>query len=485
VWKGLLTRLGALPCSFVKTETSKAPSTQKVRRDVVGGKRGDGQNRTRARVRPNPHTIRRGKPDPQLTGVAGLVDFGRYLRTLGVDRELGAKFQSLKSPESIYPMSAQLRLLMDLFVGGEVRVFGLEAMASDALFVQLAGGVLPSLDTVYRDLDRWDEASMGALERMMWMHGVAELAASKKKPREIHIDIDTSVMEVFGQAEGAEVGYNPRYHGRPSYHPVLARVAETDSVVGAILRPGNTSFGVKEVPFVTACIERVRNAVGADCVIHVRIDCAGDCAEIMRAVHDKGALFATKARLDAELCAAVSLSNGWKTIDRDAFDRPLRQVTELSFARKEWLTQHLKVRVTAVRSIDYEKGKQTVLWNHLDYNNVQVFLTNDFDSDSPDIIPRYNKRAGIEPLIAELKSGWGIDKIPTRSFVANHVVMVLKMLAHNLLRRFVRATVPALRAWRAPWLRRALIRIPGRLVRGAGRCWQLRMAPRPVYPLLN
>lgn len=43
-----------------------------------------------------------------------------------------------------------------------------------------------------------------------------------------------------------------RYHGRPSYHPILARVAETDSVCGALLRPGDTSFGNDDVATVVA-----------------------------------------------------------------------------------------------------------------------------------------------------------------------------------------------------------------------------------------
>ncbi len=32
-----------------------------------------------------------------------------------------------------------------------------ESLAADPLFVRLAGGVVPSLDTVYRDLCRFDD----------------------------------------------------------------------------------------------------------------------------------------------------------------------------------------------------------------------------------------------------------------------------------------------------------------------------------------
>jgi len=36
-------------------------------------------------------------------------------------------------------------------------------------------------------------------------------------------------------------GYNPRKHGRPSHHPLLAMLAEAKLVVHAWLRSGNTS----------------------------------------------------------------------------------------------------------------------------------------------------------------------------------------------------------------------------------------------------
>jgi hypothetical protein len=136
----------------MKTKRKRAPSTSKVRRDLTGGKRGDGHKRRRAIRRPDPTRIRIGRPDPSLTAVAGLVMFGVFLRGLGIDHELREAFGSLKGPGAVYPMGTQLRMLLDMLVVGEHRVFGLESLAADALFVRLAGGILPSLDTVYRDL---------------------------------------------------------------------------------------------------------------------------------------------------------------------------------------------------------------------------------------------------------------------------------------------------------------------------------------------
>ena len=127
----------------------KRPVFHKVRRDVLGGQRGDGNKRTRRVRRPDPRTIHIGKPDPHLTGVAGLVGFGAYLYELGIDRVLHELFNHLKTGKrTVYVMGIQLRLLIDLFVVGEFRIFGLEALAADPLFVRLCGGVVPSLETM-------------------------------------------------------------------------------------------------------------------------------------------------------------------------------------------------------------------------------------------------------------------------------------------------------------------------------------------------
>jgi hypothetical protein len=459
-----------------------ASGTGKVRRDVTGGKRGFGNSRDRAIRRPDARKIRSGAPDPSLTALGGLVSFGAFLREIGVDRELSESFAYLKSSRSvIYPMAAQMRLLLDMFVAGEHRVFGLEALSADPLFVYLAGGGVPSIDTVYRDLARNEEHSLAALDEMVAKHGLIETRA--RRWMEAHVDIDTTVAPVFGEHEGARPGPNPSYHGRRSYHPVLARIAESDTVIAAQLRPGDTSFGVDEVPFVQRSIRRARSAVGPHCLLYVRIDGAADCTQIMTCIAAEGAFFLTKARMSMDLCLAIARTTSWRTVDRDAMDRPTRQVAEIEFARQEWTKAGLPVRVIAVRTRERDNGKQIHLWDDNDYT-VQVYLTNDVTSEADSLAWRYNKRAGIEPLIGEFKSAWGIGDVPCYGFDANHAALLLKLLAHNLLRRYVRAKAPALRTWRAPWIRRALIRVPGRVVR-SGRSRTLRTAPRPMLPMQN
>lgn len=416
-----------------------------------------------------------GRPDPNLTGMAGLVCFGVYLRKIELDRQMHEKFGALKSsPQVVYPMGAQLRLLIDAFAVGETRVFGIEALASDPLFVHLAGGVVPSIDTLYDDLNRFDQDALQSLESLMSEQGLARVSGMRRPPGSfIHLDVDTTVTPVFGEHEGARLGPNSHYHGRPSFHPMLARIAETDTIVGAQLRPGDTAFGDEDVPTVRHWAARARRSLHKSLHLCVRMDAGGDCAALLRALNDEQLFYILKARMTSDLLAAVDRASGWKTMDRDADNAPIRQVTELPFARQVWADLEPGVRVIAVRSRE-RQGKQLSLFGGLDWT-VQVFLTNRPD-DADDIAWDYDGRAGIEPHIADLKGFWGIGHASCYSFAANHAALLLKLLAHNLLDRYTTTMHPGLPRWRTAWRRRTLLQSPGRISR-SGRGRKLHLLP--------
>lgn len=412
--------------------------------------------------------------EKNLTGTAGLVPVGAFIRDLGIDRRLRS-FNRLKTGKSvIYSMATQMRMLIDVAVAGEERVFGLESLSADPLFVHLCGGVVPSLDTCYRDLRRFDEDGLGELHELVVEQGFAPLRGLKQPI--VHMDIDPTVAPLFGMQEGARPGPNPRYHGRPSYHPILARIAETDTVVGALLRPGDTSLGAEDVPWIEERVAHVRNALPPETALYVRMDKGGDCTAILNAISDKGALFVVKARRTRELLGAVYAVQNWRTTDIDADGKPREQVAEIPYVRPCWGDR--RYRIIAVRTRERESGEELFLWEGMDMS-VQVFITNERAEAPEDVARRYNQRAGIEPLIGELKHGWGIGKVPSQSFDANHAMLLLKLLAYNLMRRYVSGIFPELRQWRAPWLRRALVLVPGQLVY-SGRSWTLLVPERSM-----
>lgn len=451
-----------------------------MRRDALGGKRGQGHQWQRAGRkirRPDTGRIADGQPDATLTGVGGLVGFGQFTRRHGIERELRRRFGSLKRGSSVvYPMAEQLRLLLDLAVVGEDRIFALEALSADRLFVHLAGGAIPSLDTVYRDLRRMDQPGLGSMEEMMATQGLAALPSST---RHVHVDLDTTVEPLFGCQEGALPGPNPRYHGRNSYHPMLGIVAETGTCIGAELRPGDRGFGEADVPPILRWIERLRGSISSQTLITARMDAAGDCSELLEKLDAHAVRFIVKLRWNQTLLGHALVHERWSITNRDALDHPTERVAVLPFVRAEWAKREMPFRVIALRSTERRSGQQLRIWDDPD-ESVQFYVTNDWLTPPEEIPFEYDGRAEVETVIRDLKNGLGLGKVPSESFDANHAMFLIKLLAHNLLRRFVVETAPRLAYWRTPWARRALILRPARLLR-SGRQWTLRSPP----PLLE
>src|SRR5688572_31744237 len=168
--------------------------------------------------------------------------------------------------------------------------------------------------------------------------------------------------------------------------------------------------------------------------------------------------------------------NHWHTVDIDADGKPSRQAAQIDFQREDWPSGCY--RVIAIRTNERDSGRQVFLWDGLDLS-VQFFVTNDLFSDIDELARVYDQRAGIEPLIGELKNGFAIGKASSADFYANEAAFLIKLLAYNLMRRWTAAQFPTLIAWRSGWIRRLAILIPARLLRSGGR-WIIRRAPRPM-----
>lgn len=100
-----------------------------------------------------------------------------------------------------------------------------------------------SEDTVRRALKRIDaEAGLLWLEK----HLIDTIAPALVLPW--ILDIDTTVKPIYGNQEGAEIGYNPRKPGRPSHSYHSYFVANLRLALGVDVCPGNQSASSKGMP---------------------------------------------------------------------------------------------------------------------------------------------------------------------------------------------------------------------------------------------
>ena len=71
-------------------------------------------------------------------------------------------------------------------------------------------------------------------------------------------DLDSTVLVVYGKSvEGVAVGYNPKKHGRRSYHPPWLSSPVPKSSGMVLLRPGDAGSSTGAVPFIKVCLAKV------------------------------------------------------------------------------------------------------------------------------------------------------------------------------------------------------------------------------------
>jgi hypothetical protein len=461
-------------------QTTTDPIIHKVRRRTTsrGRARGREAQRERRQMRAMPR-MREVAVDEAMTSFGGVAGFATFCRERSIDKDIARAVAGLKvGPAIVYPLERVFAALVPMATLGMGRVFGFEQFAGDPLVEHVFGGEVPSIDTLCRDLRRVDGAALDALEAIAnrlalqvfsTRHGGEALAPGAV----VELDVDTSVLERYGTQEGAERGYDPRARGRRSHLPIACRVGGTQTLFGVRLRPGNEGFGVVDSDIIAEWVKVIRRENPGVQVL-VRIDSGGDCGELLEALEDAGAMFLVKLRMTKALVGTLASVDAWDVVDRDADGEPTRRTAELTFRRDKWPDRPW--RTVAVRD-ERESGKQRMLWED-SLDTARAYVTNAPIYTADELARLYDKRAGIEPVFADLKGHWTLGAC-AHDFDATEAWLLLKLIAQNALTFYAQTRYAPIARWATPSLRAALLQIPGRLVRSA-RQLTLKLALRPL-----
>jgi hypothetical protein len=273
-------------------------------------------------------------------------------------------------------------------------------------------------------------------------------------------DLDSVVLVIYGHAEGARVGYNPKKRGRRSYHPLLCFEAHRQEFWHGSLRPGNTVAATGAVPFLRVCLAKVPRGI-ARSRIRFRGDAGFFGKRVVECLDDEGVGYALVAKEHqpikalAQSCRFQKLRSGW-------------EVGEFQYQPGRWRHPHRFVVVRRPIPTDPVEAKQLTLFKDKKYA-YHVLVTN-LRTHPWRVWRFYAERARIEKHIRELLYDYPLAKIPTADWLPNVAFFQLLLFAFDLVHYFKRLCLPA--AYRTKTLktvRRELLVIPGRLVKSKNR----------------
>jgi hypothetical protein len=279
------------------------------------------------------------------------------------------------------------------------------------------------------------------------------------------LDLDSTVLTVFGHQEGAEKGYNRRYRGKRSYDPLLCLEANSAFLWDTELRPGNTGTWAGSPEWLACWFLSVPSGVRE---LRVRADAGFGYQPVLEMLEARPAQYAVVARFTASLKGQLPglryqrANARWELAELEHRPAGWPQARRCIVARR-WIEEN-------------EPDPSCFTLGHYLY---RAWISN-LALSPAGIWHFYDGRAAMEPRIRELREDFALRRIPTHDFAANALYLEVIRLAYNLVTAFQLTCLP--KAWQSltlSQLRYQLFCLPAQLTRPQNRPI-LRMANSPA-----
>ena len=370
--------------------------------------------------------------ESQLTHFGGMWLIQRFCNKLRL-RRLIQRYVNVSGRTSTYHPAELIVALLFTIIMGLRRINKTDILQYNGAFLEMLGlERFPDQSTLRRFLKRLAPKSIRQLVRL---HDSlrAYLFTLPHQRNSLVFDVDSTVIIIYGRAEGARVGYNPKKPGRRSYHPLLCFEEGFQEFWHGSLRPGNAGASTGAVPFLKVCLAKAPSTITRS-RMRFRMDSGFYGSRVIRFLDASGRGYVMVAReyrnikARARACRFQALGNGW-------------QVAEFRHkVHHKMMRRHRFVVVRRPIPQDPEDSAQLTLFKDRKYA-YHVLVTN--LTLSPWRVYRfYSVRATIEKNIREFVYDYPLGKIPTDTWTANVAFFQLVLFAADIVHWFKRLCLP-------------------------------------------
>jgi hypothetical protein len=390
-----------------------------------------------------------------LTRYGGVYVLHRFLTRIGFKNALASDIR-LHQRNNRYSVGEMLLALLYPILLGLDRIETTQLLRQNGVFQYLTGlPSYPDATTLRRFLLR---VAPTILPRLRALHDrfLHRFTVHRGVPARLILDVDSTVLVVYGKQEQARIGYNPIKRGRPSYHPLLCFEGQSRDFWHGELRPGNVHTASGAVDLLKVCFAKVPEEVRS---IIVRGDKGFYDRGLVEWLQARKAGFVIVARLTGPIKRRLAHL-------RYAEPSPGVEAAEFCYQPTRWSRS---CRFVVIRRPQPEELSEQLTLFKLGRYHYQVLVTN-LTLQPLNLWRFYNDRAGIELVIRQLKGDYALGHIPGRHFFANETYFHLLLLAYNLVNWFKRLCLPPeLQNATLHTLREQILLMPAQLVRSGNR----------------
>ena len=391
-----------------------------------------------------------------LTHFGGVYLISLFLRCIKFKTVL-YKSLSLTQRNNHYSITESILAVMYPSMLGIGRIETTDLLKHNGVFQYLVGlPAYPDPTTLRRFLQR---LSPDGVTKLRSVHSqFLKMMLQKPHPaKNMILDMDSTVLTLYGKQELALVGYNPTKHGRPSYHPLLCFDGITKDCIHGELRAGNVYTSAGTTNLLDASFAKIPPTVKR---VFIRADKGFYDHKIVEKIETvPSRMFAIAAKLTAPIKRRLSSLR---------YHSPTPGIETANFTYQPNGWKHRYRFVIIRRPIPEDPTEQLSLFSMGKFS-YQVIVTN-MKLKPLNIWRFYNGRAAIELIIKELKNDYPLAKIPTKHFAANESYFHILLFSYNIINWFKRLCLPEkYHTMTLSSLRARLLLIPGELVHSGNR----------------
>ena len=431
------------------------------------------------------HWVEIGKTSPKIlqatfnnSTVSGNGTFAyveHFKQTIEFMDILRRQLPYMKGSNSTFQTAEVIDFMIDALILGHSRFSHMEALRKDEAYVRIKERQMPS-EKVCRDLierlaEEMPEAAAEALR--MINRDILLQMANLGSPRDVCLDIDDTVCTVYGDQEGAEVGYNPQYKGRASFKEKLAVISGTRELVDLTLEGGKHHIQNELTDFIQSCRTLLPESWRLNTI---RMDSGAYSDPVLTFLEEEQLTYVIKCKKYDHIQWIIDTVirqehlSPWQEIDKSF------SVNEIYAPLPHFTTNRRFIVVRKYVPVTAQLRLEGPLFQYEYY----VIVTNIQDLSPKELFHDYNQRCSIEPKIDELKEGFAFDNNSRRNQTCNELFLLIKMIAYNLHNWFRLDILPeTLKDCEIATIRRKFYRIPGNLVGLHPRYMHLRLPNLP------
>ena len=387
----------------------------------------------------------------RITSDGGLLWLAEADRELGLCEEIASHVPEWRGPSVRHSLTMLVRQRVYQIACGYEDQNDADTLRKDPLLKLVldrlpeSGAELASQPTLSRL-----ENAPAAKDCLRIAQALGELYVRERSkngtPERVLLDFDATADPAHGEQEGT---YYHGYYGERIYHPLLVFDGETNQLITAVLRCGNTHASRGALSVLKRVVGRLREAwPGVE--VEIRADAGFAVPEIYKYCEKEGIGYTigliTNPRLEA---IAEPLMEQAKRESEERGGQRVRLLSEAPYRAGSWD----RPRRVVYKAEMLQKGE-----------NTRYVVTNRHDDEPRKLYDWYVRRGESEGWIKDFKRALKADRLSCHRFFANQFRLLLHAAAYWLLDDIRRRLVGAgVRRMQLDTLRLLLVKIGGRV----------------------